>query len=432
MTTNPTRMCELLVGLPDVNVLSVTDTTGDGLEIRIETRFTRPTCFDCSTPATVKDRPVVVLVDLPAFGRPARLVWRKYRWRCPDLSCSVGSWTEHAPAIGWPRLGMTDRASRWVTRQIGESGRTINEVAVELGADWHTINNTVHAFGTPLLDDPARIGDVEALGLDETLFFKKGRWKSQQWATSIVDVGKSRLLDMVEGRNAAAPCAWLTGRGQDWLDRIRYAALDMSGPYRLVFDTVCPNAIQVADPFHVVKLANTKLDEVRRRVQNDTMGHRGHKDDPLYRCRRLLTKADERLDINGRAKLLGLLDAGDPHGEVRTAWHAKELVRQLYSHTDHATGLEWVTALARDLQDETCPPEINQLGRTLHKWRHQIAAWHHAHTTNAGTEGANGLIKRIKRVGFGFTNFANYRLRSVLYAGRPDWDLLATITPRPR
>ncbi len=47
-------------------------------------------------------------------------------------------------------------------------------------------------------------------------------------------------------------------------------------------------------------------------MQNDTLGHRGRKDDPLYRCRRLLTKADERLTDKGRSKLLGLLEAGDP------------------------------------------------------------------------------------------------------------------------
>ncbi len=179
-------------------------------------------------------------------------------------------------------------------------------------------------------------------------------------------------------------------------------------------------------------MANQALDEVRRRVQNETLGHRGHKDDPLYRCRRLLTKAEERLDERGHSKLMGLLEAGDPKGEVRTAWHAKELVRALYVHTDHKVGLEWVTKLAADLQDDDCPPEINRLGRTLHKWRHQIASWHHERTTNASTEAANGLIKRIKRVGFGFTNFDNYRLRSVLYAGKPNWNLLATITPQPR
>jgi transposase len=45
----------------------------------------------------------------------------------------------------------------------------------------------------------------------------------------------------------------------------------LSGPYRSVFDTMLPDAIQVADPFHVIKLANTKVDETRRRVQNETM-----------------------------------------------------------------------------------------------------------------------------------------------------------------
>ncbi len=70
------------------------------------------------------------------------------------------------------------------------------------------------------------------------------------------------------------------------------------------------------------KLANTRLDECRRRVQNETFGHRGRKNDPLYQARRLLTEADEPLNDKGRSRLLGLLAAGDPHGDVRTMWHA--------------------------------------------------------------------------------------------------------------
>jgi transposase len=191
-----------------------------------------------------------------------------------------------------------------------------------------------------------------------------------------------------------------------------------------------PDAIQVADPFHVVKLANTKLDECRRRVQNETMGHRGHKTDPLYRCRRLLTKADERLDVNGREKLLGLLRAGDPKGEVATAWHAKEAVRELYGHTDAELALTFVERLAADMTEPDNPIEVRSLGRTLRRWKHQIAAWHGAHVSNGPTEAANNLIKRVKRAAFGFTSFRNYRIRSLLYAGKPNWDLLATITPR--
>ena len=210
--------------------------------------------------------------------------------------------------------------------QVGRRGRTVAEVARELGCDWHTVNDAVIAYGTALVDDdPARIGEVTALGLDETLFARTGRWRTQKWCTSIVDVGAARgaqLLDVVAGRSATGPSEWLQARPEQWRAQVRFGVLDLSGPYRKTFDDTLGHVIQIADPFHLVKLANSKLDECRRRVQNQTIGHRGRKDDPLYRARRLLTKATERLDSAGEHKLMGLLEAGDPHGEVRMAWHA--------------------------------------------------------------------------------------------------------------
>jgi hypothetical protein len=69
-------------------------------------------------------------------------------------------------------------------------------------------------------------------------------------------------------------------------------------------------------------------------------------------------------------------------------------------------------------------------GRTLKRWRLQIAARHTAHVTDGPTEAVNNLIKRAKRAAFGFTSFRNYRIRSPLYAGKPNWSPLVTITPR--
>src|SRR5690606_36936192 len=111
------------------------------------TRAPRPGCPGCAGPVWVKDQRPVELVDLAAFGRPARLVWHKYRWACPAAGCEVGSFTEAAPHIAAARLVMTDRAGRWVTEQVGRFGRSVNEIAVELGCDWHTINDTVIAYG---------------------------------------------------------------------------------------------------------------------------------------------------------------------------------------------------------------------------------------------------------------------------------------------
>lgn len=310
METNPTRMCELLVGLPEVGVRGVEDVAGAPLRVHVESTLDQGWCRECGVRASVKDRPVVELVDLPCFGRPTRLVWHKQRWHCREALCPVGSWTVIDERIAWPRAALTDRAGRWATDQVGRLGRSVNEVAGELGCDWHTVNDAVVSYGEALLEaDTDRVGDLDALGLDETLFFRKGDRRTKQWATSVVDVGgpgrRARLVEVIEGRTAKVVSDWIDAQPRAWRRAIRWGVLDMSGPYRKVFDDSLAHVTQVADPFHVVKNANERVDECRRRVQNETLGHRGRRDDPLYRCRRLLTKAHERLDDNGNAKLTG-------------------------------------------------------------------------------------------------------------------------------
>jgi transposase len=317
--TDATRMCELLVGFVDVDVLSVDDTSGGFVEVTVRTRSGRAFCHGCGVLAGLKEWQPTQLVDLACFGRPARLCWRKRRWRCNQAECPVGSWTEVDNMIASPRQRLTRRAGMWACRQVGEHSRTVAEIAGELGADWHTINDTVVAWGEALLDaDVGRIGTPEAIGIDETLAVRRGPFRTQEWLTGIVDVRPGRLLDVVEGRTSAGPIEWFTNQGPVWCSYVKWAALDLSGPYRRVYDIALPNAIQVADPFHVVKLANLKLDLVRQRVQTEQLGHRGRKHDPLYRARKLLQIAGERLPEDRQERLRGLLFAGDPDGEVRT------------------------------------------------------------------------------------------------------------------
>lgn len=435
METNPTRMCELLVGLPEVNVRGVHDEAGAPIEVHVASLLDQGWCRECGARAAIKERTPVELVDLPCFGRSTRLVWHKQRWVCRETACAAGSWTVTDERIAWPRAALTDRAGRWATIQVGRLGRSVNEVAAELGCDWHTVNDAVVAYGEALLEaDAERVGSVDALGLDETLFFRKGPRHLKQWATSVVDVGgpdnQAKLVEVVEGRTAAKVSDWIDDQTEAWRQEIRWGVLDMSGPYRKVFNDSLAHVTQIADPFHVIKHANSKVDECRRRVQNETLGHRGRKDDPLYRSRRLLTKGHERLDDTGDAKLMGLLEAGDPHGDVRMTWHAKETTRGLYAIAEPGEAGVFIDELIADMADPEMPPEVRSLGRTLRRWRDHIIAWHTAKVTNGPTEAINNLIKRIKRVGFGLTRFRNYRIRVLLYAGRPNWDLLPTLTPR--
>lgn len=307
-------------------------------------------------------------MDLPVFGRPARLAWRKQRWRC--TSCRR-CWCDEDAEIGSARCALTTRAARWSTMQVGRNGRAVSDVPGDLGCGWHTVMDAVVIIGEQLIDHPDRIGDVTAVGLDETLFARVGRFRTQTWSTQIVDVRRGQLLDVVPGRSAPEPCRWLATRPQAWLDRIEWATLDLSASYRSVFDTMLPRAVQVADPFHVVKLANTALDERRRRVQNETLGHRGRRDDPLWRARRRLSIARERLSDDQHDRVLGLLRAGDPRQEVWFAWNAKEVVRQIYGHTDGDLADAWVDEIGRDFTDPEMPFEVRRLGRTITKWAHR-------------------------------------------------------------
>ena len=99
---------------------------------------------------------------------------------------------------------------------------------------------------------------------------------------------RARLLDLVPGRSSEAYTSWLRDRGDTFRKDIEIATLDSSHGYRYAIDDQLDHTIAVLEAFHVVKLDTSAVDEVRRRVQQDIHGHRGRKDDPLYRIRNLL------------------------------------------------------------------------------------------------------------------------------------------------
>ena len=75
---------------------------------------------------------------------------------------------------------------------------------------------------------------------------------------------------------------WLAERGEDFRAGVRIATLDPFQGYKNAIDDQLQDATSVLDAFHIVKLAGDAPGEVRRRVQQDTLGHRGRKGDPLY------------------------------------------------------------------------------------------------------------------------------------------------------
>ena len=147
---------------------------------------------------------------------------------------------------------------------------------------------------------------------------------------------------MVEGRSKQAFKTWLAERPQAWRDAVQVVAMDGFTGFKTAATEELPDATAVMDPFHVVRLAGDALDRCRRRVQQQLHGHRGHKNDPLYRARRTLhTGADlltdkqadtaehpvrRRRPRRGRGHLGGLpaddrrLPRPRPHAAAEPSW----------------------------------------------------------------------------------------------------------------
>jgi transposase len=413
-----TGRAEALLGLSQFRVLDVAEFP-DELWISIETTADIVGCSRCGVRALAHERRRVDIRDLPCFGRPARLIWLKRRWRCADGDCDAKTWTEETPHVP-PRAVMTVRAGAEATRQVGELALPVAVVAKELGVSWWTVMDAVITHGTPLVDDPERVGWVRALGIDETSFLSATRDHHTIYATGMVDLDEPKVIDMVEGNSATDLRRWFEAQDKIWLEAIEVVATDLAESYRKGMAGHLDHVVRVADPFHVVRAANRVVDKVRRRVQQETLGHRGRKGDPLYRIRKLLLKGAERLDERGHERMLLGLRRGDPHDELLGAWLAKESVRDIYL-TERVREAKTLLrkAIVGCRGDEV--PEIRSLGDTLERWSDEILNHHRSGASNGPTEGMNLCVKRIKRAGRGFACFEHYRLRVLLHAGGVTW-----------
>ena len=168
------------------------------------------------------------------------------------------------------------------------------------------------------------------------------------------------------------------------------------------------------DAFHVVKLATQVVDDVRRRVQQETTGQRGRRDDPLYRVRNILRAGEEHLTDRQRARIASAFTAREEHLEVEVAWRCAQQVRSAYHQDTHAAGRGVAEKILAALA--SCPiPEVARLGKTLRQWR--VAYLGYFDTNGAASKPSTGLIELHRRIARGLRNRESYRLRMLLIAG---------------
>jgi transposase len=298
----------------------------------------------------------------PAAGRSAGGTGvAKRLWRCTEPACPACTWSEDSDEIA-PRAVLTERARAEICRRVGPGEHSVAQAARDFGVSWHAAMAAVRDHGRPRVDHLARLGAPAALGLDETSFLAATAEHPTLLVTGIIDLDSGRLVDVLAARSATAVTAWLGAKPTRWLTAIDHVVIDPYQPDATAVGAGLPEARLVVDHFHVIRLANAALDKVRRRTQQTSLGHRGHKADPLYRIRRRLLAGHERLDPTGFARVLAWLDTGDPHGEVGAAYLAKELLRESYLAVD-ASSPSTTTAPTATCPSSSTSPAPSPAGR---------------------------------------------------------------------
>jgi transposase len=391
------------------------------LLLTVETDQAAMGCRSCGVVAVGHGRREHRVHDAPCFGTPTVVRWRKRVWRCLDPRCPVGTFSE-IHDLAAPRAKLTTRAIGWATDALTHDDTTVSALARHLGVDWHTLWDAVEVEATARLHNPDRLTGVRTLGVDEHVW-RPSRHGHDRAVTSMVDLTRdqhgclhARLLDVVPGRSGTAYAGWLKQQSEQFVAGVEQAALDPFRGYANAIRDQLPDAVAVLDAFHVVRLGTQVLDEVRRRVQQHTLGHRGHKTDPLYRIRGLLRHGAEHLTERQLARLDTGLAVGDPAWELTVTWHCYQQLRAIYHAATPTAGRRLAEQVITAFP--TCPiPEVARLGRTLRAWRAQVLAYFDTDgVSNGGTEAINLIIEKTRRLAHGFRTFTHYRLRILLAA----------------
>jgi transposase len=235
------------------------------------------------------------------------------------------------------------------------------------------------------------------LGIDEHFFTRR-----KGYATTFCDLKNHRIYDVALGRSEAALEEYLLRL--EGKDQVRIVCMDLAVVYRSIVKTHFPNALIVADRFHVIRLINHHFLACWREI--DPVGSKNRGLLSLMRRHRHNLKPDQML------RLLAYL-------AERPALHVIYRFKQRLCYLllkKHKTRKQCERLIPRFLRAvaglrQSGLAQLITLGETLHSWSEEIARMWRFTRSNGITEGFHNKMETLNRQAYGFRNFENYRLR---------------------
>jgi transposase len=330
---------------------------------------------------------------LPIGPRPTFLVLPIPRVEC--RACGVVRQVDVAFAD--PRRSYTRRFERYVLEVSRRM--TIRDVAVHLGVGWDLVKDIQKRDLSRRYAKP-KLKHLRRIAIDEIAVAKGHRYM-----TVVLDLDSGAVVFVGDGKGAdALKPFWKRLRPSG--AKIEAVAMDMSAAYRGAVSTHLKGAVIVFDHFHVIKLFNDKLSDLRR-----SLYHRAEADQKkvLKGSRWLLLKNPENLDADKdeKARLEEALALNKP---LATAYYLKEDLRRFWEQP----GKRFATAFLNDWlkrAEASGVKMLQQMARTLAAHRSGLLAYYDAMITSGPMEGTNHKIKTMKRMAYGFRDPAFFKLK---------------------
>ena len=319
--------------------------------------------------------------------------------RIPRLACQdCGLVRQAAVGFAEPRRTYTKSFQRYALELSRHM--TIKDVACHLGVSWDVVKEIQKESLQRRFDKP-RLKHVKQIAIDEI-----STGKGHQYVTIVLDLESGAVLHVGQGKGGDALLDfWKRLRASR--GKIEAVATDMSPAYIDAVTTHLPEATLVFDRFHVIKLYNEKLSDLRRDLHRqlaDTM-----QKDVLKGIRWLLLKRPENLDISRREpeRLREALRLNEP---LAIAYHLKDELNEIWEQDDQQTAqallLDWIV-----YAESTGIRMLQQFAKTLRSHAWGILAWYDYPISTGPLEGTNNKIKTMKRQAYGFRDPEFLRLK---------------------
>lgn len=277
---------------------------------------------------------------------------------------------------------------------------SIQDVADHLGVGWDVVKGIVKG------DLKARYRHIRLKDLKQIAVDEISIGKGHRYITLVLDLESGAVVFIGNGKGAdALEPFWarlIASRA-----KIDAVASDMSAAYLLAISENLPKATHVLDRFHVMKLYNEKLADLRRDVQRtvETVEHK----ELIKGTRWLLAKNEEDLDPD-RNEYQRLQDALRINQPLATAYYLKEDLRQFWERSSKRSGERFLDSWIAQAESSGIKMLI-AFAKTLRLHRRMLLNWYDYPISTGPLEGTNNKIKTMKRQAYGYRDQEFFRLK---------------------